>query len=108
MEDFFPKIKWTPTLRCTPESNYWGDADVDHTQTIGGYTVKLLGGIYPQSPPGFGTPDCLSQILLLGAAFMEPASWWSGNAFVSGAVGLRVKSQASQIEYSVANGSPPL
>ena len=24
-----------------------GDADVDHTQTIGGDTVQLLGGIYP-------------------------------------------------------------
>ena len=26
-------------------SNYWGDADVDHSQTIGGDTAKLLGGI---------------------------------------------------------------
>ena len=24
-----------------------GDADVDHNQTIGGDTIKLLGGIYP-------------------------------------------------------------
>ena len=41
-----------------------GDADVDHTQTIGGDTVKLLGGIYP--PPGFGTPGyyCISLISL--------------------------------------------
>ena len=30
-----------------------GDADVDHTQIIGGSTVKLLGGYIP---PGFGTP----------------------------------------------------
>ena len=29
------------------------DADVDHTQTIGGDTAKLLGDI---SPPGFGIP----------------------------------------------------
>ena len=21
---FFPEFKWTPALRCTPESNYWG------------------------------------------------------------------------------------
>ena len=49
MEHFFsPEFKWTPTLRCTPESNYWGDADVDHTQTIGGDTVKLLGDISPR------------------------------------------------------------
>ena len=30
------------------------DADVDHTQIIGGDTVKLLGGCIL---PGFGTPD---------------------------------------------------
>ena len=36
---------------------FGGDADEDHTQIIGGDTVKLLGGIYPPSPPpGFGTP----------------------------------------------------
>ena len=28
-----------------------GDADVDHTQTIVGDTVKLLGGYIPPSPP---------------------------------------------------------
>ena len=48
MEHFFsPNSKWTPTLRCTQESNYWGDADVDHTQTIGGDTAN---------PPGFRHP----------------------------------------------------
>ena len=36
------------------------------------------------------------------------ASWSSGNAFVSGAEGLRFKSRAGQIGHSVANGSPPL
>ena len=45
--------------RCKPYSNYWGwgysqiigwDADVDHSQTIGGNTVKLLGGYIPHSP----------------------------------------------------------
>ena len=35
-----------------------GDADVKYTQTIGGDTAKLLGGI---SPPGFGTPDWLTS-----------------------------------------------
>ena len=34
--------------------------------------------------------------------------WLSGNAFVSGAEGLRFKSLAGQIGHSVANGSPPL
>ena len=42
---------------CTPESNYWGDADVDHTQTIGEDTVKLLGEYIP---PGFRHPWGLS------------------------------------------------
>ena len=36
-----------------------GDTDEDHTQIVGGYTVKLLGGYIPPIPPtpGFGTPD---------------------------------------------------
>ena len=62
MEHFFPEFKRRPALRCTPESYYWGDADIDHTQIIGEYspiiggnTVKLLGGYIP-IPPGFGTP----------------------------------------------------
>ena len=36
------------------------------------------------------------------------ASWSSGNAFVSGAGGLRLKSRAGQNGHTVANGSPPL
>ena len=36
------------------------------------------------------------------------ASWSSGNAFVSGAGGLRFKSRAGQIGHSVADGSPSL
>ena len=40
------------------------DADVDHTQTIGGDTVKLLGGIYP---PGFVTPACIKLCKMLSA-----------------------------------------
>ena len=35
-----------------------GDADVDHTQTIVGDTVKLLGDI---SPLGFGTPASINN-----------------------------------------------
>ena len=38
------------------------DADVDHTQIIGGDTVKLLRRI---SPLGFGTPGCNISILPL-------------------------------------------
>ena len=35
-----------------------GDADVEHSQIIGGNAVKLLGGIYPPipPPPGFRHP----------------------------------------------------
>ena len=33
-----------------------GDADVDHTQIIGGDTVKLLGGYIPSIPPRFRHP----------------------------------------------------
>ena len=52
MELFFPpKFKWTSKLRRTPASNDWGDADVDHTQTNGGDTVKLFEEIYPPHPP---------------------------------------------------------
>ena len=54
MKHFFsPKMeqfKWRTALRRRPESNYWGDAHVVHTQIIGGDTVKLLEGIYPPSP----------------------------------------------------------
>ena len=39
-----------------------GDADEDHSQIVGGYTVKLLGEIYsPPSPPCFGTTDLSIQ-----------------------------------------------
>ena len=36
-----------------------GDADVDHTQTIGGGKQLNYWGIYP--PSGFGTPECQSK-----------------------------------------------
>ena len=35
----------------------------------------------------------------------KPASWSSGNTFVSGAGGVRFKSRAGQVGHSVANGS---
>ena len=46
VEHFFPQIY----AQLYTHSNYWGggDADVDHSQTI--------GGIYPPIPPDFGTP----------------------------------------------------
>ena len=38
-------------LRCTPIQIIGGDADVDHSQTIGGDTAKLLADISPPPPP---------------------------------------------------------
>ena len=48
-EHFFPDFKWTPTLRCTPESNYWGGCRCTpySTQTTVGDAAKLLGGYIP-------------------------------------------------------------
>ena len=54
IEHFFPKF----TLRCTPIQIIGWDADVDHSQTIGGDTAKLLGGKYPPIPSLFRHP-CL-------------------------------------------------
>ena len=50
-------------------SNYWGDADVDHSQTIGGDTAKLLGGYIPPSPPCFGTPVYWNDFDFTGRKF---------------------------------------
>ena len=38
-----------------------GDADVDHTQIIGGYI--------PTSPPGFGTPDIYYKLRIRGGGY---------------------------------------
>ena len=54
MEHFFPEFKWTPTLRCTPYSNYWEDWKCIPYSNYWGDTVKLLGEIYPlrvSAPP---------------------------------------------------------
>ena len=57
MERFFPPNS-SGHLRSNAHQSkiIGGDADVDQTQTIGGDTVKLLGGYIPPSPLGFGTP----------------------------------------------------
>ena len=53
MEHFFPEFKWIPSSDAHYSQIIGGDADVDHTQTIGGHTAKLLGGYIP---PGFRHP----------------------------------------------------
>ena len=51
---------------------FGGDADEDHTQIIGGDTVKLLGGYipHPPPPPGFRHPcreDYFFALLILSS-----------------------------------------
>ena len=105
MEHFFPRIqvkykkkvlhqKWntffspnsSTNLRSDPHQSQiiGGDADENHTQIVGGYTVKLLGGIlYPPSPPGIGTTDLGSTPTLV--TLLRPwiqrftmiiSAWW--------------------------------
>ena len=51
----------------------------------------------------------LSNEIVLGKYItVLPASWLSGNTFVSGAGGLRFKSRVRQTGHSVANDSTPL
>ena len=56
LEHFFSQNSGTD-LRSDPHQSQiiGGDADEDHTQIVGGYTVKLLGGYISPSPPSFGT-----------------------------------------------------
>ena len=52
--------------------------------------------------------DCLIINIYVLQKKKIPATWSSGNVFVSGAGGLRFKSRAGQIGHSVVNGSPSL
>ena len=53
-------------------------------------------------------PACkLTSVCIAKIETIFAANWSSGNAFVSGAGGLKIKSRANQIVHSVANGSPP-
>ena len=68
MEDFFsPNSTEDQRLDTDQSQIIGGDADADHSQTIGGNTVKLLGVIYP--PPGFGTP-------IYTGTFLSPLSFF--------------------------------
>ena len=76
-----------------------------------------LGGM---APPGPHVATALREcppLSLVFYAFLNkfwkwtsliPASWSSGNVFVSGAGSMRFQSQASQIGHSASNGLPPL
>ena len=57
MEHFFPRIQVDTCVQMfTRVKLLRGDADVDHTQTIGGIQSNYWGGYIPPSPLGFGTP----------------------------------------------------
>ena len=58
MEHIFPKFKWTPTLRCTPESNYWGGCRCRPYLYYWGENSQIIGGDISPIPPGFATPVC--------------------------------------------------
>ena len=59
MEDFFSRIQLETCAQMQTRDKLLrggGDADVDHTQIIGGDAVKLLGGVYRPPLPGFPHP----------------------------------------------------
>ena len=59
---FFPRIQQgTYAQMHTRVKLLRGDADVDHTQTIEGDAVKLLGYLSPH-PPGFRHPCSQSNL----------------------------------------------
>ena len=58
---FFPEFKWTPTLKCTPDSNYWGGCiRRPYSNYEGGYS-QIIGGYIPL---GFGTPGYVFIIVV--------------------------------------------
>ena len=69
------------TLSCTPIQINGGDADVDHSQTIGGDTAKLLGDISPHLPGfrGFGTPVYGRPLVMLQNRKMHAANGTESN-----------------------------
>ena len=67
------------------------------------FALELFRQVLLHIPACKSTNVCIAKIETVFAG-----SWLSGNAFVSGAGGLKFKSRAGQIGHSVANGSPPL
>ena len=55
---FFPNSSGDLRSNADQSQIFWGDADVHHTQIIGGDTVKLLGNI---SPPPVSAPLLMVQ-----------------------------------------------
>ena len=59
---FFPNSDGDLSSDAHQSQIIGGDADVDHTQIIGGYSQIIGRDI---SPPGFGTPVCTHFALVL-------------------------------------------
>ena len=55
-EQFFSNSSGDLHLDARRNQILGGDTDEDHNQIIGVDTAKLLGEIYPPSPPGLATP----------------------------------------------------
>ena len=68
IEHFFPKF----TLRCKPIQIIGGDAEVDHSQTIGGIQPNYWGDI--SLPPGFGTTAIATRKIQRTFSFLLQAS----------------------------------
>ena len=66
-----PPPSWLRYCAHQIQSIGW-DADVNHTQTIGVESVKLLGGIYPPHPPGFRHPCPRLHNICQRSAFLYP------------------------------------
>ena len=59
---FFPRIQVDTYAQMHTRVKLLGrNADVDHTQTIEGYS-QIIGGIYPPIPPRFRHPWLLEQL----------------------------------------------
>ena len=68
MERFFsPNFGEDQCLDAHHSQISWGgNADEDHTQIIGGDTVKLLRGIYPPPPPPRASAPLYLRLLIKG------------------------------------------
>ena len=72
---FFLDFKWTPTLRCTPESNYWmrcrsrpySNYWVGYSQIIEGYIPPILlrFGTFGFRPAPFMNLGCIEEKLIV-------------------------------------------
>ena len=81
MERFFPRNSGGELRSDAHQSQIiGGNADVDHSQIIGGDTVKLLGGYIPPSPPASAP---LYRIILIYSRTFQTLIFIGGHKFVN-------------------------